>query len=116
MCFSSQGKAQEAVYAYEELVDKYGGTAVLLNGLAAAKMHLGLFDEAEVALKEALTKSPADADSLANLIAVSYHLQRPQEVINRLFSQLKAKAPKHDLVLSRDNFEKSFDRVPATLA
>lgn len=53
---SSPSKAQEAVYIFEELIDKYGGSVTLLNGLAVAKMHLALFEEAEVALKEAITK------------------------------------------------------------
>eukprot|EP00981_Chlorochromonas_danica_P007863 scaffold1885_cov161-Ochromonas_danica.AAC.6 len=113
---SSPSKAQEAVYIFEELIDKYGGSITLLNGLAVAKMHLGLFDEAEVALKEAIAKAPADPDSLANLITVSYHLQRPQEVINRYLSQLRAKAPKHDLVTSLETFERAFDRAATALA
>jgi hypothetical protein len=38
------------------LIDKFGGSALLLNGLAVAKMHQGLFEEAEVVLLEALNK------------------------------------------------------------
>ena len=49
-------KANEAMLVYEELIDKYGSSALLLNGLAAAKMQLGLFEEAEAHLLEALTK------------------------------------------------------------
>jgi Flp pilus assembly protein TadD len=47
-------------------------------------MHLASFEEAETSLQEALTKSPSDPDSLANLIIVSHHLGRAKEVINRL--------------------------------
>lgn len=57
------GKAQDAAYIYEELIDKYGASAALLNGLAVAKMHQGQFDEAEVNLQEALTK----------VISLTYH-------------------------------------------
>ncbi len=74
---------QDAVYIYEELVDKYGGSLLLLNGLAVAKMHLGLFEEAETTLQDSLAKSAGDADTLANLVVVSQHLDRPPEVINR---------------------------------
>jgi hypothetical protein len=49
-------KVQEASYIYDELVDKYGSSPLLLNGLAVCKMHQGQWDEAESALKEALTK------------------------------------------------------------
>lgn len=55
----SQGgaaKAQEAAYVYDELIDKYGSFPQLLNGLAVAKMHQGQWDEAETALKEAISK------------------------------------------------------------
>jgi hypothetical protein len=31
--------AQDAAYIYEELIDKYGGSAILLNGLSVAKMN-----------------------------------------------------------------------------
>ena len=41
---------------YEELIDKYGSSPMLLNGLAVSKMHQGLFEEAETHLQEALTK------------------------------------------------------------
>lgn len=79
-----QAKAQEAVYIYEELIDKYGSSTMLLNGLAVSKMHLGLFEEAEVALQEALTKNGSDPDTLANLIVVAHHLHRSADVIKRL--------------------------------
>lgn len=108
-------KDQEAVYIYEELIDKHGGSSMLLCGLAVAKMHLGQFEEAEARLQEALIKSPSDPDALANLIAVSQHLSRSSEVINRLISQLRAKDPNHPMVIALGNFESSFDRVSATL-
>lgn len=108
-------KIQDAIYIYEELIDKYGGTLFLLNGIAVAKMQMGLFEEAETALQDSLTKNTSDADTLANLIVVSQHLDRPQEVINRYLNQLRAKAPWHDLVQSLDNFNQSFDRVAASL-
>jgi coatomer protein complex subunit epsilon len=108
-------KIQDAIYIYEELIDKYGGTLFLLNGIAVAKMQMGLFEEAESALQDSLTKNTSDADTLANLIIVSHHLDRPQEVINRYMNQLRAKAPWHDLISSVDSFNQSFDRVAATL-
>lgn len=82
-CVQNSTKIQDAIYIYEELIDKYGGTLFLLNGIAVAKMQMGLFEEAETALQDSLTKNTSDADTLANLIVVSQHLDRPQEVINR---------------------------------
>lgn len=108
-------KVQEAAYIYDELIDKYGSSPVLLNGLAVSKMHLAQWEEAETALKEAITKSPSDPDTLANIITVSYHLQRSNDVINRYLNQLKSKAPNHALVTSLATFHGAFDRVAATL-
>lgn len=108
-------KIQEAAYTYDELIDKYGGTCLLLNGLAVCKMHSGNFDEAESLLNDSLTKSQSDVDTLANLIVVSQHLNRTGDIISRYINQLRAKNPTHALVTSLSNFENSFDRVAQSL-
>lgn len=111
----SSNKFQDASYIYEELIDKYGSTSMLLNGLAVSKMHQGQFDEAETSLQEALTKNQGDPDALANLIVVSTHLHRAPEVLNRYFSQLRMKSPGHPLLVSFDAFNSSFDRASAAI-
>jgi len=112
---ATPGKAQDASYIFDELSDKHGASALLLNGLAVSKMHQAAFEEAETLLQEALGKAPSDPDSLANLIAVSQHLQRAPEVVSRYLAQLKAKAPGHQLLSSLSVFEGAYDRVSATL-
>jgi hypothetical protein len=62
-----------------------------------------------------LPQAPSDADSLANLIVVSQHLQRAPEVVARYLAQLKAKNPTHSLLASLGTFESAFDRVSVTL-
>ena len=54
--YAGGAKLQEAAYIYDELIDKYGASSMLLNGLAVAKMQQGAFEEAETHLQEALTK------------------------------------------------------------
>ena len=44
---------KEAAYTYEELIDKFGSSLTLLNGLAVAKMHQKDYDEAQKRLQEA---------------------------------------------------------------
>jgi tetratricopeptide (TPR) repeat protein len=114
--YAGGGKVQEAAFIYDELVDKYGGSSMLLNGLAVAKMHQEQYEEAETLLQEALTKSPADPDTLANLICVCQHLGRAPEIVSRYLSQLKSKAPNHQLISSISTFEGAFERVAAGLA
>lgn len=104
---------QEAVYRYEELVDKYTASALLLNGLAVANMLLGNYGEAESQLNEALTKPSAETEAIANLIVVQQHLQRPVELVNRTIAQLKSKSRNHPLVEALETFESSFERVSA---
>jgi len=112
---ATPGKAQDASYIYEELSDKHGASVLLLNGLAVSKMHQAAFEEAETLLQEAVGKAPSDPDSLANLVAVSQHLQRAPEVITRYLAQLKAKAPGHQLIAALATFEGAYDRVAAGL-
>jgi len=116
VAINTQGKAQDAAYIYDELIDKYSATAMLLNGLAAAKMQLHQYEEAETQLQDALNKAPSDPDTLANLIAVSYHLQRSPNVINRYMSQLKSKDPNHELLGLMATFESAFDRTANSLS
>jgi coatomer protein complex subunit epsilon len=112
---SQPQKAQEAAYIYEELSDKYGASCMLLNGQAAAKMHLGAYDEAETLLTDALNKNPGDNDTLANLIVVGQHISRDEEITQRYLTQLKKQAPNHQLVTALAIFEGAFDRVGKTL-
>eukprot|EP01041_Mallomonas_annulata_P005927 gene5927-11959_t len=62
------GKAQDAAYVYEELIDKYGASAMLLNGLAVSKMQQGQFEEAETHLQEALTKKSPTISPIKSLL------------------------------------------------
>jgi coatomer subunit epsilon len=70
VCISAGGskRVQEAAMIYDELIDKYHASPMLLNGAAVAKMHLGEWQEAEASLVEASSKGGSSADTLINLI------------------------------------------------
>ena len=56
LVYLQPGKAQDAAYIFEELIDKHGSSATLLNGLAVSKMQQGQFEEAETHLQDAINK------------------------------------------------------------
>uniref|UniRef100_A0A7S2F9R0 Coatomer subunit epsilon n=1 Tax=Florenciella parvula TaxID=236787 RepID=A0A7S2F9R0_9STRA len=109
-------KLQEAAFIYEELIDKFGPTTSLLNGVAVANMHMGKFDEAEKTLQNALQQGPNDPDTLVNLISCYQHLSKPSELIQRHINQLRSGAPNNPMVQQLNTVEGAFDRVAGTYA
>ncbi|KAJ8598664.1 hypothetical protein CTAYLR_003075 [Chrysophaeum taylorii] len=108
----SQGgdKLKEAAYTYEELIDKFEPTIALLNGLAAARMHMHEWEDAEKHLLSALQKGD-NPDTLVNLIATYCHLEKEQQVIDRYIHQLETNFPKHPTVEKLNRCKATFDRV-----
>jgi hypothetical protein len=54
--FQGGERSNDALYTYQELLDKYGPSVPLLNGFAMALINLKRFDDAEKSLLEALEK------------------------------------------------------------
>ena len=73
-------KIQEAYYIYQEMIDKMGATAMLLNGQAVTFLAQGKYSEAESALNEAMEKDPNNADTVVNMIVLSQHQGKAPEV------------------------------------
>ena len=79
----------------QEMIDKLGGTALLLNGQAVTFIAQGKYAEAETALGEALEKDPNNPETLVNLVVLAQHQGKSQEQATRLLSQLKDLEPGH---------------------
>eukprot|EP01025_Chloroclados_australasicus_P000334 TRINITY_DN10178_c0_g1_i2.p1 TRINITY_DN10178_c0_g1~~TRINITY_DN10178_c0_g1_i2.p1 ORF type:complete len:225 (+),score=26.85 TRINITY_DN10178_c0_g1_i2:44-718(+) len=101
-------KIQDAAYIYQELGDKYTWTAKLHNGLAAANMKMGRWEEAEHELQDALRKDDKDPDALGNMISCALHLGKPHA---RFMNQLKMQSPHHVVVQRFKSAEDQFDRA-----
>jgi coatomer subunit epsilon len=82
--------------------------AQLHNGLAAANMKMGRWDEADTDLQDALKKDDKDADTLSNLVACMLHLGKP---FTRHLTQLKMQAPAHALLSRWTAAEAAIDRA-----
>lgn len=111
----SQGgaKFQDAAYLFQELGEKFGASALLLNGQAVANMHQNNFEEAERLLIEAQGKNANDPDTITNQIVCAQHLNKAPEVVNRYISQLKRDFPNHPWVAALKTQEGAFERVAA---
>eukprot|EP00088_Acartia_fossae_P007526 TRINITY_DN13541_c0_g1_i2.p1 TRINITY_DN13541_c0_g1~~TRINITY_DN13541_c0_g1_i2.p1 ORF type:complete len:315 (-),score=83.88 TRINITY_DN13541_c0_g1_i2:319-1221(-) len=104
-------KIQEAYYIYQDMIDKMGSTALLLNGQATSFIAQGKYAEAESALQEALDKNPNNQETLVNLIVLAHHSGKQPEVSNRYLSQLKDMDAHHPFVVALNQKEADFDRM-----
>jgi len=104
-------KIQEAYYIYQDMIDKQGSTAVLLNGQAVSYIAQGKYPEAEAALSEALEKDSNNPETLVNMIVLSQLTGKQPEVSNRYLSQLKDMDSNHPYVVSLNQKEMDFDRM-----
>ncbi|EEZ98676.1 coatomer subunit epsilon [Tribolium castaneum] len=104
-------KLQDAYYIYQELVEKYGATPLLLNGQAVALLGQGKYEEAEAALQEALDKDANYPDTLINLIVLHKHTGKTPEIASRYLSQLKDAQPDHPYIRDLKQKESEFSRI-----
>eukprot|EP01125_Pyxidicula_operculata_P012166 TRINITY_DN3991_c0_g1_i2.p1 TRINITY_DN3991_c0_g1~~TRINITY_DN3991_c0_g1_i2.p1 ORF type:complete len:261 (-),score=69.65 TRINITY_DN3991_c0_g1_i2:78-860(-) len=76
-------KCEEAVETYQELIERYGASSLLLNGLGVAYMAQGNFEMAEKVLMDGLLSDNKMSACRINLYVVSQHLNRPQDKLKR---------------------------------
>lgn len=101
----------DAVQNFSELIERFGSSVPLLNGLGAAYMQQGRFADAEKKLIDAIGMGANDPHTLINLIACAQHLDKPKEYVDRYIAQLRRVAPKHPYVVGLDSVARMFDRV-----
>ncbi|KAJ8902823.1 hypothetical protein NDN08_006143 [Rhodosorus marinus] len=113
---ASGGSAvQEALYTYQELLERHGSTEPLLNGVALCQIALNKYDDAERTLQEALGKNPNHPDTLANCIVCSTHKKKRQELVDRYKAQLETVGGEdHAWLNAEKQFRTMFDSAVAS--
>uniref|UniRef100_A0A914H8K9 Coatomer subunit epsilon n=1 Tax=Globodera rostochiensis TaxID=31243 RepID=A0A914H8K9_GLORO len=94
-------KLKDAFYIYQEMLDKYGATPLLLTSQAACLIMQQKYEEAEKLLLSAQERDPNNADVLVALFAVSQFLGKPIEMSSRYMNQLKQDHPMHRRVTNK---------------
>lgn len=107
---------QEALYIYQDLLERHGATDQILNGMAVCHLAMGKSEESQRVLSEALTKNPNCAASLVNVICSSNYKNKPAELVSRYFAQLSRVAPSNHWLCEYNNKEAEFDQLAKQMA
>eukprot|EP00171_Calliarthron_tuberculosum_P010452 IDg10452t1 len=107
---------QEAIYVFQDLLERHGSTHIILNGLALCALARGRPDDAERSLQEALSKDQSCIPTLINAIATARHRNKPAELVARYLGQLARVAPRNSWLLNYQAKEHEFDTLAAQLS
>lgn len=102
---------QEALYIYQDLLERHGATDSILNGIAACHLAMGNPGQADKVLSEALTKNPSCVISLINSIATAPARNKPAQLVQRYFQQLVSVAPHSKWLNQYRQKESEFDQI-----
>ena len=65
------------------MIEKYGQSVLLLNGIALSCMQLKKWGDAEKYLLSALEKNSSEVDTIINLIVCYQQQRKSNDIVNR---------------------------------
>ena len=102
-------KYQSAFYVFEELSTTPGNTSpIALVGQAVSEMQLGRWEEAQVALNQALAMENASVESIANGLVLA-SITGKKDAVPNLMRSLKEKDSQHALIIDLEEKSSLFD-------
>lgn len=111
-------KYQSSFYVFEELASAPGTTSpTALVGQAVSELHLGRYEEAEVALNQALEGEKPDTQAVANALVLQYVVGKGQgDRAKELRSILESRDAEHQMLVDLKEKEALFDMAAAKYA
>ena len=104
-------KYQSAFYVFEELSTTPGTTSpTALVGQAVSEMHLGRWEEAQVALDQALAMENASVESIANSLVLA-SITGKKDAVPDLMESLKERDSQHALIKDLEEKSSLFDNA-----
>ena len=107
-----QENYQSSFYVYEELATTPGNASpTALVGQAVSEIHLGRWEEAEQALKQATEVENADVEAIANSIVLASIMGKKREEVAELTRSLEAKKQDHAMLVDLQEKSDLFDQA-----
>jgi len=106
----SREKCEDAVMSFQELIEKYGQSVLLLNGYAVANIHLKNYEKAEKILLDALLLDKNSVTTKLNLFICSSYLGKPKDKLSRDLSQIAHLSPNHPWIKQQQEMELNFEQ------
>ncbi|RMZ87076.1 hypothetical protein DV736_g5701, partial [Chaetothyriales sp. CBS 134916] len=101
---------QSAFYVYEELATTPGNTSpTALVGQALCEIHLARWEEAEVALNQALAAENPDVEAIANSLVLAAITGKKRDQIDELTKKLETASKNHALLADLKEKSELFD-------
>lgn len=113
LCSGNEQQLQDAFHIYQEFSEKFKASPLLLNGQAVVQLGLEQYDEAEAALREALSKKQTDYNTLINMMVWSHLSGKTTDIVNFYWEQLQQNYPKSEIVTKVVEKSAEFDRLCA---